>query len=319
MPGGAIISILDAVARHGRSVLLIGLASGIGTGLVLPDLAQALQIIIAPVVATLLFLAFLRLGPDGIRAGLTGWRGGTLGVLALQLALPVIAASAMRAAGTESALALGVILVLAAAPITGSPNLAIMSGASAPVALRQLVLGTLLLPATALPVFLLMPGLGPPAEVGLIVLRLLALVALACAFGLWLRKSGIVRETPESLAVIDGCATLLLAVIVIALMGAVGPALLEGSMIWPVFALVLTLGFGLQIATLLVLRNRLPGGQVAAFSQCAGNRNIALFLGVLPPALASDLFLFIGLYQIPMYLTPAVMGWLYARLRLQLA
>lgn len=319
MPKPLIISLLATLARQGRAVLLVGLALGIGTGLVLPDLAQALQIIIAPVVATLLFLAFLRLGPEGVRAGLAGWRGGVLGVLALQLALPVLAALVLRAAEVETALALGVILVLAAAPITGSPNLAIMSGASAPVALRQLVLGTLLLPATALPVFLLMPGLGPPAEVGAIVLRLLALIALACALGLGLRQSGIVRETRDSLAVIDGCATLLLAVIVIALMGAVGPALLEGLAIWPVFALVLVLGFGLQIATLLVLRDRLPGGQVAAFSQCAGNRNIALFLGVLPPALASDLFLFIGLYQIPMYLTPAVMGWLYARLRLQLA
>ena len=39
----------------------------------------------------------------------------------------------------------------------------------------------------------------------------------------------------------------------------------------------------------------------------AANRNVALFLGVLPPALVADLLLFIGCYQIPMYLTPLIL------------
>ncbi len=36
----------------------------------------------------------------------------------------------------------------------------------------------------------------------------------------------------------------------------------------------------------------------------AGNRNVALFLIVLPEAVSAPLMLFIGCYQIPMYLTP---------------
>ncbi|MFU8899732.1 MAG: hypothetical protein ACNA7L_12620, partial [Roseinatronobacter sp.] len=120
------------------------------------------------------------------------------------------------------------------------------------------------------------------------------------------------------LSVIDGCATLLLALIVIALMGAVGPALVQGVQGWGLLLGVLVLGFGLQIATLLLTYGRMPDEQAAALGQVAGNRNIGFFLGVLPPALASDLMLFIGLYQIPMYLTPAVMGWVYARKGLRL-
>lgn len=313
------IRALAYLARQGRQVLLAGLALGILAGLVLPDLAKVLQSLVAPVVVTLLFLAVLRLGPEGVRAGLAGWRAGLAGVLVLQLLLPCLAVAVLVVFGLESALAFGVVLVLAAAPITGSPNLAIMSGASAPTALRQLVMGTLLLPATALPVFMLMPGLGAPTEVLGIVLRLLAVIALAGALGLWLRARGIVTPSTRSLTVIDGCATLLLAVIVIALMGAVGPALASGWQAWGVLVLVLLLGFGLQGAVLLATCGRVPDGQAAALGQAAGNRNIALFLGVLPPALASDLLLFIGLYQIPMYLTPAVMGWVYARIRLKLA
>ncbi len=314
-----IVGALDRLARNGRLVLLMGLVLGVLAGVALPDLAGVLQALVAPVVVTLLFLAVLRLGPDGVRAGLAGWRAGILTVLVLQLVLPCLAVLALRLLQVESVLAFGLVLVLAAAPITGSPNLAIMSGASAPVALRQLVMGTLLLPATALPVFLLMPGLGAPSEVFSIVLRLLVVIALAGALGLWLRASKIVTANTRTLSVIDGCTTLLLALIVIALMGAVGPALLAGIHAWGLLLFVLGLGFGLQLATLLVTYGKLEGTQAAAISQAAGNRNIALFLGVLPPALASDLLLFIGLYQIPMYLTPAVMGWVYTRMRSNLA
>ncbi len=312
------IQALAYLAGQGRRVLLAGLVLGVLVGLALPDLAGPLEKLVAPVVVTLLFLAVLRLGPEGVRAGLAGWRAGVLSVLALQLLLPCLAVGVLLVLQVESIWAFGLVLVLAAAPISGSPNLAIMSGASAPTALRQLVMGTLLLPATVLPVFLLMPGLGAPAEVFVIVLRLLVVIAAVGALGLWLRASGLVTASARSLSVIDGCATLLLALIVIALMGAVGPALVQGGHAWGLLLGVLVLGFGLQIATLLLTYGRMPDEQAAALGQVAGNRNIGFFLGVLPPALASDLMLFIGLYQIPMYLTPAVMGWVYARKGLRL-
>jgi hypothetical protein len=46
---------------------------------------------------------------------------------------------------------------------------------------------------------------------------------------------------------------------------------------------------------------------------CAGNRNIALFLAVLPEATMRDLLFFIGSYQVPMYMTPLVLGRFYRR------
>lgn len=306
--------ILDTIAARARLVLPVGLVLGILGGLVAPDLAPALQGLVAPVVVALLFLGVLRLGPEGVRAGLYGWRGGVIAVLALQLALPVAAVLGGQAIGLGGVVLAGVVLVLAAAPITGSPNLAILSGASGAVALRQLVLGTALLPLTALPAFLLMPGWGAPQEVVVIVLRLLVLIGLAGGLGLWLRHRGIVGGDPRSLRAIDGLATMLLAVIVIALMGAVGPALLSGSGAWIMLAGVLALGFGLQAGVLVVMHKRAPLVEVASLSQAAGNRNIALFLGVLPASVAADLFVFIGLYQIPMYLTPLVMGWVYRRM-----
>ncbi len=47
------------------------------------------------------------------------------------------------------------------------------------------------------------------------------------------------------------------------------------------------------------------------FSIIAGNRNIALFLIALPSEVTDPLLLFIGCYQIPMYLTPIILQQLY--------
>ncbi len=298
---------LDFCARHGRMALVAGLAAGVALGLVAPAAAEASRVLIAPMVVLLLFLAVLRLGVEGVRAGLRGI-GRALGVtLALQLALPVAAALAFLGLGWQGAAALGIVLMLAAAPITGSPNIAIMSGGDPVPALRQLVLGTALLPFTVIPVFALVPAFGDPGEVAAIVLRLLAVIALAGGFALVLRLRGVVPGHDRALRRMDGLAALILGVVVVAIMGAVGPALREGGAVWGLLALVLVVNFALQAGTALVARASGSRATVAPLGIVAGNRNIALFLSVLPVALVDELLLFIGLYQIPMYLTPLVM------------
>ena len=51
--------------------------------------------------------------------------------------------------------------------------------------------------------------------------------------------------------------------------------------------------------------------RVPGYAIQAGNRNIALFLVALPPEVTDPILIFIGCYQIPMYLTPMVMARLY--------
>jgi arsenite transporter len=304
----AVGAFLDLCARHGRFALVAGLVAGVGLGLLAPGVAEASRVVIAPMVVGLLFLAVLRLGPEGVRAGLRGI-GRALGVtLALQLALPVAAALAVLAMGWQGAAALGIVLMLAAAPITGSPNIAIMSGGDPVPALRQLVLGTALLPFTVVPVFALVPAFGDPAQVAAIVLRLLGVIALAGGLALLLRLKGVVPGTDRALRRMDGLAALVLAVVVVAIMGAVGPALRAGGAVWGLLALVLAVNFALQAGAAGLAYATGSRGTVAPLGIVAGNRNIALFLSVLPAALVDELLLFIGLYQIPMYLTPLVMA-----------
>lgn len=299
---------LARCARHGRVLLVAGLVAGIACGILAPALAEGMRVLIAPMVVGLLFLAVLRLGVEGVRAGLRGLRAALGVTLVLQLVLPVAVALVFLALGWGGPVALGLVLMLAAAPITGSPNLAILSGGDPVPALRQLVLGTVLLPLTVFPVFALVPAFGSPGEVGLVVLRLLGLIVLAGGLALVLRGRGVVRGTAGALQAMDGLAALMLAVVVVALMGAVGPGLASSGAVWGLLALVLVVNFAMQAGAALLARARGAGLAAPALGIVAGNRNIALFLSVLPAPLVDDLLLFIGLYQIPMYLTPLVMA-----------
>src|SRR5690606_37058800 len=119
------------------------------------------------------------------------------------------------------------VLVLAAAPITGSPNITLMAGGDPAPALRQLVLGTALLPLTVIPVFTVTPAFGSPQAVVRAALELLALIALAGAAAVALRMLGIVRASERSYLAMDGLAALLLGLVVIGLMSAIGPALVD--------------------------------------------------------------------------------------------
>ena len=265
-------------------------------------------------VAFLLFLTAFRIGPRNVVAGL-GALGRTAGmVLVLQLALPLGAAAVLLATGLASApLGIAAVLMLAAPSVTGAPNFALLAGHDPAPALRLVVLGTALLPVTALPVFLALPELGGLAPVLGAAGRLLAVIlgATGVAFALrWWRFPTLTLRTTTAL---DGATAIALAVIVVALMSAIAPAFARSPqelLFW--LAAAFGLNFGFQIAAFVLLRRR-EGARAdsVAVSIIAGNRNIALFLVALPPQVTDPLLVFIGCYQIPMYLTPILLGRLY--------
>jgi hypothetical protein len=229
--------------------------------------------------------------------------------VAFQSALPCALALVLVATGLLSGpLALGAVLILAAAPITGAAPIAAMAGGDPAPALRQTVLGTLLLPLTVLPVFALAPAFGDAGAVFGTALRLLGVIGLAGGAAFLLRTNGVVRDTPEAATVIDALAAVLLGIVVVGLMAGAATALRNApGTLALTLALVSALAFGIQCTTALAW----PRPELAApMAVVAGNRNVALFLGVLPAGLVEDLMLVIGCYQIPMYLTPLVLPWL---------
>ena len=305
------MSALAWLARNGRWVLPAGLI----TGIAIPPLARAFEPLIVPLIAALLFLAALRIGPDAARPRAREVPGALLLTGALQLAAPLAAIALFAALGwLGHPVALGVVLVLAAAPITGSPGLAILTGADPAPALRQLVLGTALLPLTALPVFALLPVFADPGQTLAAALRLMAIVALAGGGGFLLRWLVPRLAGPQAAVGIDGLTALGMGLVVIGLTSAIGPAILAlDPLLWLCLAAVFALNFGSQIVAWSLLRAGGAGPRAPPLAIVAGNRNLALFLGALPPETVQALLLFVGCYQIPMFLTPLLLSGLYRR------
>jgi hypothetical protein len=304
---------LGRAARHGRAILVLGLLVGI----LLPGLAATMKSWLAEMVAGLLFVAALRVGPRQAMGALADLGKSAALCLVLQVATPVAAILAFRLLGWHGGwhgpLATGLILMAAASPISGGPNLAILTGNDPAPALRQLVLGTALLPLTVIPVFWLAPALGAPAEIFGSAARLLLIIFAAAAAAFLLRSTVFRDPAPASLAALDGLSAILMAVLVVGLMSAVGPALRgEPAALALNLAVAFAANFGLQIGTFLILRRRDPADAVP-LAIVAGNRNIALFLTALPSAITDPLLLFIGCYQVPMFLTPIVLDRLYRR------
>ena len=292
------------IARHGRLALVAGLLAG----LALPGLAQVLRDWLAPLVALLLFLTALRIGARAALGSLAQARGALGAVLALQLALPLAVAGAFAALGllhTPPALAL--VLMAAAPPVAGVPSFTLLLGHDPAPGLRLLIVGTALLPLTVLPVLWALPALESAGGVLAAAGRLLLVIAGATAAGFALRRALPGLKTPRATEALDGLTALALAVIVIGLMSAVAPALADDPLrvLWWL-GLAVAANLGLQALAFAV-----TGRRAVALSVAAGNRSIALFLVALPPDMMAPLLLFIGVYQLPMFLTPFVMKRLY--------
>jgi len=304
-----VMKVLRWSARNGKAWLVVGLLAG----LLLPDLAAILRPWLREIVAFLLFLTAFRIGPGAAFGAVAEARRAFVFAAAFQLVMPLAAIGAFAALGlADTSVALVLILMMAAPSITGSPNFAILLGHDPTPALRLLIVGTALFPLTVLPVLWFNPGLGDRAEVIGAAVRLIAIIAGAVAAGFALRWAAARELSDDRRDALDGFSVIMLAVIVIGLMSALGPALRTSPqevLLW--LAVAFGANFGLQIATYLVLRAIGDDRRAAPVGIAAGNRNIALFLVALPPEVMDPLLIFIGCYQLPMYLTPILLKPLY--------
>ncbi len=297
------LAALHFAARHGRWCLVIGIV----VGLAVPSLTLALRPWVPHLISVLLFLAAFRIGPQAAVGGFRDMGVSVRTVLLFQLLAPLLAVAATRALGVaETAPALALVLVMAAPSVTGSPHFAALMGREPAAAMRLLLVGTALFPLTAIPVLLLVPAVGAVSSVMESALRLIAVSSGAVGLAFALRARAVpVLSIPHRTA-LDGAAAILLGIVVVGLMSAAGPALTSDPLRFASWlGFVCAVNFGAQ----LLAARFLPVADVdrAATAIVAGNRNIALFLVALPAEVTDQILLFIGCYQLPMYLTPMLM------------
>lgn len=300
---------LTLAARHGPMVLVGGLL----LGLFVPPLADAMRPFTREMVILLLFVSVLRMEPSSVLGSLGKLPTVALTVVSLQFALPMlILGTAFVAGWHHSPVVLALVLMTAAPSIVGSPNICMMMGVQPSVAMRLMVTGTLLLPLTVTPILWLLPTIEDSQTVVFAALRLLVTVVIVSLAAMATRRVLYAKPSAETLRSMEGASALALSAFVIGLM----PAVREVALTSPttlIFWLAIACGanLGLQTLTYRAARNRLPRDEAVSMSIISGNRNIALFLISLPLAVTEPIMVFIGCYQIPMYLTPTVMRRLY--------
>ncbi len=297
------LALCRLAAVHGRWLLVAGLL----VGALLPWLADIMRGQLPVLVAVILFLAALRIGPRRALGAMgdLGWSLGFVGIC--QIGCPLLYAGLLMLTGWSSPLALALALMLAASPVSGSPSITLLTGHDGAPALRVLIAGTALLPLTIIPTFWLLPEL---AVGGLFdaVFRLLLLIFVAGGLAFVLRGWLFRSPTEAALQALDGVSAVFLAVVVVGLMSAVGPAVTGMPLALAAnLAVAFAVNFGLQMATFLALQGTALRPQSVGFAVSAGNRNIALFLAALPAAVTDPMLLFIGCYQVPMFLTPLLL------------
>ena len=227
-------------------------------------------------------------------------------IVILQLALPLVALGISLVLGVSAhPLAVALILMLSAPSISGSPNFTALMGHDPAPPMQLLILGTAFFPITAITTLWIVPGLGGFADIFAIAARLAFVIAACVGAGFVLRRIFFPTPTAEQVKALDGAGAILLAIMVVGLMAALGPALRSAPSevaFWLVAVLIAN--FALQVSAFKL-------GAKPGISIIAGNRNIALYLVALPATTTDPLLIFIGCYQIPMYLTPIVMHRLY--------
>ena len=209
-------------------------------------------------------------------------------------------------------IALVITMVLASPSITGVTNFAILLGHRPEPTFRVLVIGTLCLPITIIPVLWFLPAAGSLNEVIWISIEMSTLMGLSIALGFIFRAVVIPELSSDQKIALDGGSTVLLAVIVVGLMSSIAPTFNENPKTLVFWLLVaFSVNYGLQLITHMIFRMVGVGSQDASIAIVAGNRNVAIFLMAAAVSDSEEFLIFLSCYQVPMYLTPILMRWMY--------
>jgi predicted Na+-dependent transporter len=301
---------LEFGLRHG-SLLLAG---SIVAGLALPGAAALARPAISFVVVTLMSLVLLRTDFRVVFALLR--RPGLLAALAsgLLVASPLLMFAATWAAGIEGSDQAGLVVLATGCAATSAPAFARLVGLDPQLSIVASVGSTLLLPATAPPLALSLIGVDLALSLPALAGRLALVVGLPLLLSLGIRQLAPAQALARWGTAIDGAAVWCVVLYGLAVMdGVTATALAAPEPFLRSLALAFAGSYGLNLAATLAF---LPFGRGAALTTglLSGNRNMSLYLAVLPPETDRGVTLFLALCQFPLLLSPFLLRPVYVRL-----
>ena len=302
---------LEWSARQGGSLLAVGIFAG----LFIPPLAAVFRDVVTITVAGLMTLVLLRVDPAQVVAylrrpvlvaGLTVW---------LLLAMPVITYAIAAAAGLDGPLGAALVISATGCAATSSPAFARLVGLDGEISLVVAVVTTLLVPFTAPPLALGLMGIDLAISLPGLMARLGLVVGLPLLISIAIRRIVAEPTLRRFGPAVDGAVVWLVVLYGFGVMdGMLARLLAEPSFVLGGLALAFAGNLGMNLLTAVAF---LPAGRRLALAGglLAGNRNMALYLAVLPAATDDRILLFFALAQFPLFLSPFLLRGAYARLR----
>jgi BASS family bile acid:Na+ symporter len=306
-----LLRLLEASARQGPLLL----AGGIFAGLLIPPLAAAFRDAITPTVLGLMTLVLLRVD-FGRVLGFLKRPATVLAVLFVLLVVsPVLAFAAAAALGLPGGLGAALVLMATGCAATSSPAFARLVGLDGDVSFVVAILSTLLVPFTAPPLALGLLGLDLALSVSGLMGRLALVVGLPLCLSLLLRRVLGRERLERGGRAVDGAVVWLVVLYGFGVMDGMLARLLTDP-VWVLAGLALAFGAAAALNVTTAGLMWWAGRRVAlAAGLLSGNRNMALYLAVLPATTDPDVLLFFALCQFPLFLSPFLLKPVYARIR----
>jgi hypothetical protein len=286
-------------------------------GIAIPPAGRLLKPYVTEAIFLLLVASFLRvdlkllhgyLRRPGLVLAAAGWT---------MFAVPLIAGGVWSLAGLDRAspdIYLALILQAVASPMMAAPAIAAVMGLDSTLVLVTLVIGTALVPLTAPTfayIFLGSALMLSPLALGA---KLLAILAGSLVVASAIRWQVGVEQIRRHARLIDGINVLVLFVFVSAVMGNVaGELLADPVRVASLTLLAFAVFFALVGLTAVIFR-RSGYGRAMALGLMVAQRNMGLMVAATGGLLPETAWLFLGLSQFPIYLTPQLLKPIVARL-----
>jgi BASS family bile acid:Na+ symporter len=302
---------LDWSGRRGAILLAVGIFGGI----VSPALASAFKGFVTPNVLMMTTLVLLRVDIPGTVAHLRRPMRLATVVGFQMLVCPILAWLVVAALPLDGGIKAGIVIFATGCAAMSAAAFARMVGLDADLSLLGTLSTLALVPLTAPPIALWLLGIDLSISTGGLMLRLLTIVGLPMLLSLALRR--LIGPGPLARwgGAVDGALVWLVVFYGFAVMdGLAVRATADPAWVIQAIIAAFAVDYGLNALTTVALS---PLGRPAAASAglMSGNRNMALFLAVLPATTDPRITLFFGLCQIPLFLSPFLLAPIYRALR----
>ena len=306
---GSILGFLAMSGRRGSVLLAIGIFGGVA----FPPLALLFHDVITPLVLGMMTLIFLRVDLPAALAHLRRPAAVAAITASLLLLSPVLMWLLVAKLPIDPGIEAGLVIFACGCAATSAPAFARMVRLDPELSLVVSLASTVLVPLTAPPIAVWLLGADLTIGVGPFMLRLLLVVGLPALLSLALRRVAGAARLDDWGDAVDGLLVWLIVLYGFGVMeGLTDRIAADPAWVAQALAAAFLADYGLNAAATLLFWP-LGARLAASAGLMAGNRNMALFLAVLPPSTDARITLFFALCQFPLFLSPFLLRPAYRR------